>query len=211
MIMTHSLTALTSRVRSGLIASMLFAVLALGLLLQPAGAAAQTGFYGPYDDGCYYLWDGVQWTAAHCPQADGSTHVYGPGANGWEYSLNVVTYEGGLTIITYADGTRLDANPDGSLTVFATDGSYGIFAADGTTLIAAGYVDAQGVMVQTTGTSGGGTVYPEVPMDSYTFETWMDIQDSPANTSCLWTANSSTDWDGDYKTGHDELVEYCYG
>lgn len=209
--MTRSLTAPPSRVRSGLFASMLFAVLALSLLLQPAEAAAQATFYGPYDDGCYYLWDGVQWTAAHCPQADGSVDVYGPSANGWEYSLNVVTHEGGLTIITFADGTRLDANPDGSLTVFATDGTYGIFAADGTTLIAAGYVDAQGVMVQTTGPSSGGTVYTEVPMDSATFATWMDILDSTSNASCLWTANSNVDWDYDYNTSHNELVEHCYG
>ncbi len=65
------------------VAILMVAVMAFGNL---GSAAAQDsfGWYGPYDDGCYYWWDGYQWTGD--VDCDGDGYVDAPAntyAAGW--------------------------------------------------------------------------------------------------------------------------------
>ena len=64
-----------------LLSALLIMAVALPLIL-PARASAQdsysAGWYGPFDDGCYYYWDGYQYTGDYdCGSSAGGSAAAG--------------------------------------------------------------------------------------------------------------------------------------
>ena len=68
---------------------------------SPVGAQEAYGWYGPYDDGCFYWWDGTRWTGDTDCNGDGYTDAavteypagwFGPFEDGCSYwqSSNVL-------------------------------------------------------------------------------------------------------------------------
>lgn len=97
-----------------LLATLLIPVGAMTLTAAGTAAQSQGTFYGPYSDGCYYLWNGAAWIEGWCPQRDGSWDVFTPSGRGqWRWALNYRQYGNGGTTIKdehavvqmYADGS----------------------------------------------------------------------------------------------------------
>lgn len=102
-----------------------------------------------------------------------------------------VKADGGL-ILEFADGDYVESYGDGSSYVQAANGAW--LTAD-----AVGNVIERGG-----GSSGSGNT--EVAMPQEIFE----ITSHARNFSnCLWLSDSSKDYDLDWETGHNELVEFC--
>lgn len=81
-------------------------VIILGVLAsqpQDAKALGHLTYYGPYDDGCLYGWDGAAWTEAQCPQSNGTTWIYAMENGQWVFEYQ---YEVPLTVnsTTYSRG-----------------------------------------------------------------------------------------------------------
>jgi hypothetical protein len=139
------LTVYRRRITSG----MMLALLVLALTSNAMPAWAQGTWYGPYDDGCHYLWDGTQWVEAQCQQADGSFHSYVLSANAWVFSGSIVTDASGVIHVTSADGSYVALYPDGSQFVMLPNRFYVVYATDGKLPLEVGYVDAAGTRVRT--------------------------------------------------------------
>src|SRR4029079_9229438 len=72
-----------------LLSALLIMAVALPLIL-PARASAQdsysAGWYGPFDDGCYYYWDGYQYTGDYdCGSAASAAAGWYDGDDGCQY------------------------------------------------------------------------------------------------------------------------------
>lgn len=82
-----------------LLALVVLVAVLMPVLFQPGGAAAQeVGWYGPFDDGCSYWWDGYAWTGdADCSQSSyqfAAADWYGPFSDGCSYWWNGYQYTG---------------------------------------------------------------------------------------------------------------------
>ena len=110
----------------GLGGMVIAAALLLGILSGggSASAAGAAGLYGPFDDGCYYSWDGSAYILGLCPRTDGEFNVYVPQGGQWVYGGQVYFYSvGGYTLVT----------PDGTSTTVHENGTYWITYPDGST------------------------------------------------------------------------------
>ncbi len=86
-------------------------VILSGVAVSPAPAAAQeSGWYGPYEDGCSYYWDGTQWTG----DFDCSTWATTGYGAGWYDAY-------GDGCLYYFDGMNYTGDVDCS---FATSAAY---------------------------------------------------------------------------------------
>lgn len=82
---------------------------------------------GPFDDGCYYYWDGFAYTVQACPRTDGGVDFGVDGGNGqWAYVLTVWTYTDG-SVWVYYDGIYYA----GGLPTSTSSGTYGSTAVIG--------------------------------------------------------------------------------
>jgi hypothetical protein len=96
-------------------------------------AEAATGYeqwVGPFNDGCYYHWDGYAYTMAGCPRADGGFDFYvGDGYGGWAHWFSTGyladgtfwTYYGGQ--FYYGHGTSISSSDFGTTDIVI--GGYG--------------------------------------------------------------------------------------
>ncbi len=138
----------TSR-RRRLTTFLMLALLAVGFTSQASLASAESTLVGPFDNGCYYFWDGAQYVEGQCPQADGSFDVYTPANGGWAYSFNRWVDENGVEHRTALDGGIAELYPDGSIYLQTAEGIYAVIGTGGETLMELGQIDASGAKVVT--------------------------------------------------------------
>lgn len=155
--MTTLFTAQHTPLRRRLTTLMMLALLVIGFTSQATMASAESTSVGPFSDGCYYIWNGAQYTARQCPHTDGSVNVYMPANGTWAYSGNVMIDASGVRYVTTVDGTYAVTYPDGSKFIMRADRVYGVFATDGQTLMHSGYVDANDTLVTTAYRDASGT------------------------------------------------------
>jgi hypothetical protein len=209
--------------------ALLLAVLGAALAPAPGADAAAEGEYGPKADGCYYYWDGTDYVRRRCPQTDGSDYYYQPdGRGGWAYAMQCAATPL-FTACLFATGLYAESYADGSLYTEDRGRGYAIFHTDGT-VNEAGYYDPAGLQ-RPTWTSvrvsnaqamrnrslnywvtHGLTVATVVRSNPTAFN-WLVVGDQRANAymNCLHGNDSGTDFDGDRRTGFNELAEYCAG
>lgn len=196
----------------------------LMVTFAPGHAAAQES--GPYNDGCYYLSQGGQWTLRRCPQPDGSNYVYAPGDNGWDYigeCMQTELFTACLSVDfeyteSYSDGSWYRETPMREYVINHVDGS----------VAEAGYYDPSGVQKVYRGMS---TMKNSAAMRNRSMMYWyyhgLSVQTvvnsnpsafrglitmNPASNDyvkCLQLHDSSKDLDYDGRTGFNELADFC--
>jgi hypothetical protein len=60
---------------------------ALGGANEAAAANGYEQWTGPYNDQCYYFWDGYDYASVACPRSDGGYDFYFAGYGEWVYSF----------------------------------------------------------------------------------------------------------------------------
>jgi hypothetical protein len=208
--------------RTGAVA-LLLAV--LGAALAPAAgsrAAAQQEYAA--SDGCYYLWNGDAYTRKRCPQTDGSDYYYVPSGGQWPYVAQCAATPA-FTACLLANDQYIETYPDGSQYTEGRDRGYWIVHPDGT-VAEVGYYDGNGQQRSTRYTGKNslamrnrsltywavyGITVATIVRSNPTAFNWLIVGDQRANAymNCLWANDSATDFDGDRKTGFNELAEHC--
>jgi hypothetical protein len=196
--------------------------------LLPSGAAMAAS-QEVYGGGCYFAWNGSEYTGKRCPQSDGSEYVYQPdGRGGWDYFAQCAD-TGAFQACLFASGIYVEAYGDGSKYAEDRSRTYVIYHTDGS-LAEAGSYDANGVQRASQGRSTlknsgamrnrswlywwyqGWAVQTVVNSNPGAFAGLITMtQASNDYAVCLWNNDSATDFDHDRRTGFNELAEHCTG